>query len=210
MATTANKNAEQQRVTTPTARASHAHVFKAQSPKPGDKPKFSLTFLIPKTADMKGIQRAITAAKVAKFGDNKAKWPQDLESPVKDGDGKAGIDRKTGAKKEGYAGHYVVKASASEERQPEVVDAQLEPIINAKDFYSGCYCRANLYAFYWEYMGKHGISLGLNSVQKVKDGKPFTNRKTAKDVFSPISDDESGLDQEQVETEEETSEMDFR
>jgi hypothetical protein len=197
-----NKNIDHDkcRVVTPTFRVSFEHVFKAQSPKGEDKKQFSVTMLFPKDTDMGPINRAILYAKIGQYGEDKTKWPK-IASPIKDGDHEKYKDM------EGYAGHYVIKAISPEDRPPQIVNQQLEDIIDQKEFYSGCYARANIYAFSWEYMKKHGVSFNLNHVQKVKNGKPFTSRKNAKEVFSPLSagDDESIT----TEVETETEELDF-
>ncbi|MBK8260162.1 MAG: DUF2815 family protein [Nannocystis sp.] len=143
---------DEQRIVTPEFRVSYPHVFKAQA-MPGTKndPKFSVTMLFDKKQDLAAIKKAIKAAKVAKFGEDPKKWPEGIKSPVKDGDGPAGIAKKTGKPMEGYAGHWVVAASTGETSPPGVVDRNGEEILKASDFYAGCYARAYVYAYVWEF-----------------------------------------------------------
>lgn len=177
MAVKASK--ENSRVLTPEFRVSYPHIFKPNSIK-GSKPKYSITMLFPKSSDLTGLKQAIMQAKIAKFG-AKDNWPESLDSPVTDGD-----DPKHAAK-EGYKDHWVIKASCNEESKPGVVDENVEDIIDQAKFYPGCYARAYIYAFAWEYMGKNGVSFILDHVQKTRDGKSFGGKKPADQVFSPVN-----------------------
>lgn len=189
------------RIITPTFRVSYPHVFKAQAVKQGDKAKFSITMLFPKDKALdgtspdgkpRGLKEVIKNAKLAEFGP-KESWPADLESPVTDGD-----DPKH-AKKEGYAGHWVIKASTGEDQKPSVVDEDMNPIVDPSDFYPGCYARAYVYAYVWEYMNKQGVGFILDHVQKMKDGKSFGGKKPVEQVFGPVgtgsSDDDDADDE---------------
>lgn len=190
-------NRDKCRVLTPEFRVSYPHVFKAQAPKPGDKLKYSITMLFPKDSDLSGLKEAIKQAKIAAFG-AKENWPDDLQSPVTDGDNPKHAD------KEGYKGHWVIKASSNEDQKPGVVDENVEPILEQSKFYPGCYARAYVLATNWEYMGKQGIMFILDHVQKMKDGKAFGGKKPADQVFSPINAGES------EDFEEDSEEADFR
>jgi hypothetical protein len=176
------------RVLTPKFRVSYPHVFKPQAPKPTDKKKYSVTMLFDKKMDLSGIKEAIRQAKIAQFGPDKKDWPDDLQSPVTDGDDPKHAD------KEGYKGCWAIKASTSEEQKPQVVDQNLVEIIKPSDFYPGCYARAYIFARYWEYMGKQGIHFILDHVQKLGDGKSFGGKKPADQVFTPVGDDGGGDD----------------
>lgn len=195
------------RVITPEFRVSYPHVFKAQAVKPTDKPKFSITMLYPKDSDLMGqappvadgkggyapgparsLKEVIKNAKLAEFGP-KENWPEGLESPVTDGDDPKHKD------KDGYKGHWVIKASTSEDQRPTVVGPDMKPINEPADLYPGCYARAYVYAYVWEYMGKQGVGFILDHVQKMRDGKSFGGKKPVDQVFNPISaPDDSGAD----------------
>lgn len=177
------------RLITPEFRVSHPHVFKAQQVKPTDKPKFSITMLFPKDSDLTGqsvdgqprsLPAAIKNAKLAEFG-SKENWPEDLQSPVTDGDSPKFKD------KPGYAGHWVIKATSSEDQRPGVVDSDGVPITEPNVLYPGCYARAYIYAYVWEYMGRQGVGFILDHVQKLRDGKSFGGKKPVEQVFGPVS-----------------------
>lgn len=180
------------RIITPEFRVSYPHLMKAHAVKTGDKPKFSITMLFPKNVKLVGtdpygeprtMQQAITNAKLAAFGP-KENWPEDLISPVTDGDDPKHVG------KEGYAGHWVIKAISGEDQRPGVVDRDMTPITEAAGLYPGCYARAYVFAYAWEYMGKQGIGFILDHVQKVKDGKSFSGKKAVEHVFAPLAPEE--------------------
>lgn len=174
------------RVLTSEFRVSHPHMFVAQAPKPTDKKKFSVTMLVRKdTDDIKIYRQAIREAKLAFYGP-KENWPEGLVSPIRDGDGPDFQDE-DGNQKEGYAGHWVIKASSDEDQKPGLVDETVKPILDQGKFYPGCYARAFVFAYRYEYMKKEGISFILDHVQKTRDGKPLSARKTADQVFSPVA-----------------------
>lgn len=175
---------EGQRIVTPKFRASYPHLFKPQGMK-GAEPKYSVTMLFKKDQDLTKIKDAMKAAKVAAFGPDKKKWPADIESPVIDGDIPKYADR------EGYKGHYAIKASTNPDSKPGVVDENREEIIDPSEFYPGCYARAQVFCRVWEFSGKTGIHFILDHVQKLGDGKQFGGKKSAKEAFAPHDEEES-------------------
>lgn len=183
-------NKELTTMVTPRFRVSYPHVFKPQAI--GDaKPKYSVTMLVPKTTDMKRFKEVIMQAKIAKWG-AKENWPDNIESPVSDGDDPKNAD------KAGYKDHWVIKASSNEDSKPVVVDENVEPILDQSKFYPGCYAIANVFATGWEYMNKNGVMFILDHIQKHGDGKPFGGKKPVDQVFSPVgADDDDGGDEEQ-------------
>lgn len=186
-------NKENCRIITPEFRVSYPHVFKPQAPKPTDKPKFSITMLFRKDTDLMGsspdgkprsLKEVIRNAKIAEFGADKENWP-DLESPVVDGDDSKFSD------KQGYEGHWVIKATTSEDQRPGVVDSEMTPITNPADLYPGCYARAYVYAYIWTYMNKKGVGFILDHVQKLREGKSFGGKKPVEQVFGRVAVDET-------------------
>ncbi len=193
---------------TPEFRASYPHLFKANSIK-GSKPKFSVTMLFPKDEEIIGtdgnkkevtLKQMITRAKVAAYGKDKDEWPDDIETPIVDGDDP---DHKG---KEGYKGHWVVKASTNEDQRPEVVDENVEAITDPKHFYPGCYARASIFAAVWDNEFGKGVSFYLDHVQKLRDGKSFAGKKPADQVFTPVN---SGRDDDDEDDDSDDDEEDF-
>lgn len=191
---------EKCRIITPIFRVSYPHVFKPQAPKKGDKLKFSITMLYSKDSDLTGsspdgkprtLQEVIKNAKLAAFGEKK-NWPKGLVSPVNDGDDPKYSD------KEGYKGHYVIKAVSAEDQRPSVVDRDMNPLTEPADLYPGCFARAYVYAYVWSFMNKSGVGFILDHVQKIKDGKSFGGKKPVEQVFKSVSlpDDEETVTKE--------------
>ena len=98
----------------------------------GGEPKYSVSAIIPKS-DTKTIEQIKAAIEQAKK-DSVSKWggkiPANLKLPLRDGD----IDR---PEDEAYAGCYFFNANSRQ--APEIVDAQVQPILNQSEVYSGCY-----------------------------------------------------------------------
>lgn len=174
-------------------RVSFPHIFKPNSFE-DQEPKYQITMLFPKNVDLSkpaggqknSLKQAAFNAAVEKWGPRE-KWPKGLRMPFRDGDEKSDT--------QGYAGHIFVAASSK--TQPGLVDQGLRPILNERDFYAGCYARAELIAFAYDTKGNRGVAFSLQNVQKLRDGDPFSGRKKAEDVFDAVedsSDDEDSYD----------------
>lgn len=202
------------KIMTPEFRVSYPHVFKPSVMK-GTKndPKYSVTMLFEKDSDLDIIKGAIRAAKIKKWGKNKADWPEDIESPVVDGDGPKGLD-KNKKRRDGYEGHYAIKASTGEDQRPGVVDENVDPIINVADFYPGCYARAHVFAYVWEFpkdSGNFGVGFILDHVQKLRDGKSFGGKKSADEVFTKVNSGKAkGRDEDDEDEDSDEDDEDFR
>lgn len=136
--------------------------------------KYSTTILLPKsdTAGKAALDAAINAAIQLGTSD---KWggvrPAKPALPVYDGDGVRPSGELFGDE---CKGHWVFTASAQLSRKPEIVDAQLQPIMSASDVYSGMYANVSVRFYPYFTAGKKGIGCGLNNVMKVRDGEPLT------------------------------------
>jgi len=172
---------EARRFVTPEFRASYLHVFKAHKIKETDTPKFSVTMLFKKTQDLSSIKLAMKHAKIDEYGPSPTDWPKALENPVRDG------DAPEFAGKEEYKGCWVIKAWCGEDYRPGIVGPDNQEILDASEFVSGHYARAQVFCRCWEYGNKRGVHFLLDCVQKTRDGKPFTTRKSASEVFGPIA-----------------------
>jgi Protein of unknown function (DUF2815) len=51
------------------------------------------------------------------------------------------------------------------------VDADLNPIMDKQDFYSGCYGRASINFYAFNTSGNKGIGAGLGNLQKMGEGE---------------------------------------
>lgn len=171
-------------VMTPEFRVSFPNVFRPQKPlQEGADPKYGLTMLFPKGADLSPLKKAAEAAVAEKWGTDKTKWPKNLRSPFRD----------QGEKKfEGYESGGVF-ITATSKQKPGLVDGSVQPIIDEAEFYPGCYARATVRAFAYDAAGNRGVAFGLQNVQKTRDGEPLGGRSRPENDFAPIEDDgESG------------------
>ncbi|WP_350343251.1 DUF2815 family protein [Proteinivorax hydrogeniformans] len=148
----------------------------------GSEPKYSLSFIFPKSdkTTLDKINKAIETAKkegVSKLG---GKIPANLKTPIRDGD----VDR---PEDEAYADSYFINANSKV--KPGVVDKDLQPILDATEFYSGCYCRVSVVFYAYNANGNKGIACGLQNIQKLEDGEPLGGKPKAEDDFTAVEDD---------------------
>lgn len=181
-------------VVTGEARLSFVHVFKPYAFTQGSEEKYSVTVLVPKT-DTATKARIDAAIEVAKQ-EGKEKWngviPPVCPTPVYDGDGTRPSDGLPFGPE--CKGHWVFTASAKAEYPPEVVDANMNPIINQSEMYSGVYGRVCVNFFPYSFSGKKGIGCGLGPVQKLRDGEPLGGGVSAAQAFggSPVQPTTNG------------------
>jgi hypothetical protein len=178
-------NADAKRVVTGRVRMSYTHLITPRVPEQGGEAKYSVTLLIPKS-DVATKQRLDAAIQASIAEGVATRWngarPAQPATPIHDGDGL----RPTGeAFSDECRGHWVMTASSK--NKPEVIDANMNPIIDATQIYSGMYGRVSIRFFPYMNSGKKGIGCGLNNVQKLEDGEPLGGRTTAADDFGGSS-----------------------
>lgn len=174
------------KVVTGKVRFSFVNVFEARAFGDSTDAKYSVMLLIPKSdvGTISRIKAAIDAAAQkglsTKFG---GKLPAVLKTTFKDADKDTNQDGEVFKDVWAYTeGHYIINVSSK--NQPQVVDANLNPIINPIEFYSGCYGRASINFFAYNTNGNKGISAGLNNLQKLEDGEALGNVTTAEQDFT--------------------------
>lgn len=172
------------KVVTGKVRFSYLYVFEPRATQRGDI-KYSVTVLIPKS-DMVTYQNIINAMNgtldesIANIF-NGVK-PINPKMPLYDGDGLRANGEAFG---EECRGHWVITASSND--KPEIVDANLNPIMSKSELYSGCYGRASLNFFAYNKNGNKGVGCGLMNLQKLEDGPSLTGRTTAVEDFADFS-----------------------
>ena len=172
------------KVITPQFRASYLTVFTPRED-PNGNMKYSVSMLFPKDTDLSDIKAAIKQAATEKFGADEAKWPKALKNPIKDGDEKPEGDPGRGC--------WIINASSNETHPPGIVDERVQPILDQKDFYSGCYARASISVYGYDNVSK-GVGVGLLNVQKIKDGDPLGGvASKAEDDFAAFKPAGGGL-----------------
>lgn len=177
------------KVVTGEVRLSYVNLFEPYAMNDDDEPKYSCTILIPKTdkKTLKAIKEAQQAAaeqgKDKKF---KGKVPKNLHYTLRDAD--SDEEEETLEKNPEYAGHYFMNVSSRQ--KPGLVDRRVNPILDQAEIYSGVYARVSINAYAYSYMGKNGVSFGLQHVQKTRDGDFLGGRTRAEDDFSEWESDE--------------------
>jgi hypothetical protein len=187
------------RLVTSLARASYPSVFSPRAVKEGDKPRYSLAIMIPpesvlKTmpdadkliADrarfLKELNAAIPYATKKKFGDNP---PPNLRKSI--------YKAEEVGKGECYEpGWICLRAAAPADKKPTVLLATKDPQTQKwlpcpqEDFYAGCWMRASIDIYGYAQPMSKGIAVGLNFVQKLKDGDRLDSRAVAEDEFDDM------------------------
>lgn len=167
-------------MTTGEVRLSYAHLYEPYSNNGGEA-KYSVTVLMPKT-DVQAKARLDAAFEAAKQSGITSKWngtlPPVIASAIHDGDGVRPNGEPFGAE---CRGCWVFTASSK--NPVPLVDASMNPIVQKGELYSGCYARVCVSLFPYNSNGKRGIGIGLEAVQKLRDGDPLGGGVTVTDAF---------------------------
>ena len=174
-------------ITGPDTRWSYANVWEAKSIN-GGTPKFSVSLIIPKsdTRTIAKIKAAIEAAyregEAKLKGNGKTVPPLSaIKTPLRDGDTERPDDP-------AYANAYFINTNSA--TAPGIVDANLQPILERSEVYSGVYGRASINFYAFNSNGNKGIACGLNNLQKIRDGEPLGGKSRAEDDFATEIDED--------------------
>lgn len=175
-----------QQIVTPRGGTAYVYLTKAQpAMEAGKEPQFSVTFLWNKgDPKLKKLQAAIEAVATEKWGKKAVEMLKkgQLRNPLRDGE-----EKEDAKDAEMYEGKVFLKAVSTE--KPEVVDADLEPIMSSSDVYSGCIGRSDVWLYPYDKAGNKGVGVILNSFQKLDDGERRSGRRAASDAFGDDDDD---------------------
>ena len=168
-------------------RLSYVNVFKPYSNNPDLPAKYSTTILLPKS-DLNSKQRLDAAIQAAAQKGLNEKWngvmPPVVANPIHDGDGVKQDGTPFGDECKGC---WVFTASANADRQPQIVDQNVQPILNQSEIYSGVYANVAINVFPYLHTGKKGVGFGLTHIQKVRDGEVLGGAPVSADkVFSAL------------------------
>lgn len=166
-------------VITNEVRFSYPYVFKPRDDDDGEG-RYTLMILVPKK-DKEGvakIKKAIRAALIANKEKLKIRDVDDLPSnfnyPLRDGDKEKD--------EEAYDGMFFMNCNA--QRKPGVVGKNPQKAItDPEELYPGCYGRASLNFYAYDFKGKKGIGCGLNNLQKLREGDRLDGGKSAFEDF---------------------------
>jgi hypothetical protein len=181
--TTTVKNSA--KVITGKVRFCFVHVFEPYAGDDDGKEKYSVCILIDENdkstldAVNAAIEHAKQEGKAKKF---EGKIPSSLKSPLANGEDKAD-------ERPEYVGKFYLNARS--EDKPGIVDINRRPITDKEGFYSGCYGRASITFYAYNWNGKKGIGVALNNVQKLEEGERLAGMRTsAEDDFATGDEDD--------------------
>lgn len=166
------------KVSTPEmCRFSYVNLVEAKLAPGATTPKFGMSLIIPKTnkKTIRAIEDAISAAEEAgrdKFG---KKWVA-KKLPLRDGDKER--------EDEAYENSFFLNANSN--NRPGMVDKKVQPILDPKEIKSGDWGNVSLNFYPFNVNGNSGVAVGLNHVQKVKDGEPLGSVSNATDDFDEV------------------------
>ena len=162
-------------------RLSYVNVFKPYSNNPDLPAKYSTTILLPKS-DLASKQRLDAAIQAAAQKGLNEKWngvmPPVVANPIHDGDGVKQDGTPFGDECKGC---WVFTASSNADRQPQIVDQNVQPILDQSQIYSGVYANVAINVFPYMHTGKKGVGFGLTHIQKVRDGEVLGGAPVAAD-----------------------------
>ena len=173
------------------ARLSFNDLFTPRAAQEGQDPKYQAVLLIPKT-DQQAIAMINTAIKNAvDDGVARGVFKQPIDPamtqypPLRDGDRPKNDGTSRG---EAYAGHWYISAKSKADRRPFLVDANVQPIIDPSEVYSGMYVNAAVQFYAYGNSGNTGIAANIVGIQKVRDGERLGAAPTeAADVFTALT-----------------------
>ena len=154
------------KVVTGKVRFSYVNIFKSRAFQADQDAKFSICLLIPKEdkATLKKIKAAIDEAIQEGIS---SKWngkkPANVKLPLRDGDEERADEAPE------YEGMMFLNANSTQ--KPGIVDKYLNEILDPDEVYSGCWGRASINFYPFSVNGNKGVGVGLNNVQKLKDGE---------------------------------------
>ena len=155
-------------------------LFRSRAFRDGQDAKYSICLLIPKKdkATLDKIQNAMDAAIeqgiTSKWG---GKTPKNLHLPLRDGDEERADEAPE------YAGMMFLNANSTQ--KPGIIDRDRNEILDDEEVYSGCWGRASINFFPYDSNGNRGVGVGLNNIQKIKDGDRLgASRASAESDFN--------------------------
>lgn len=163
--------------------------------------KYGAALLPPKGEQLLGLKALGTQIMTDKFGSDKTKWPKGFHKPWRDAGEKdannPNRNEEDGKPYDGYEmGALYINCNGADE-PPEVVDHNVQPILDKKQVYSGCYGIPQIDMYWFEYKNKAGVvikkglSTSLTHFMKTRDGEPLgaPPRVKASAVFKPVAVD---------------------
>jgi hypothetical protein len=168
-------------------------LFEPESFKGGEE-KYRCVLLFDEGEDLDALDKAIIAARNAKFPGKDKAFYKGLRLPYRDGNEKA-VDMHGKPDKASFF-YNRLYVSAKTNFQPQVVDVFNRPITDPKEVYGGCRVVALLRFYGFDHLGNRGVSCSLQAIMKMAEGTPIGGGKVdTAQAFAPFikKPDPSGL-----------------
>lgn len=169
------------RVVTGKCRFAYVNLFNPRTIGQSDVPKYSMCLLILKTdkETLKMINAAVDEAIIQGTSIWGGDVPKGIKTPLRDGD----VEKPDRPE---FAGHYFINAASK--FKPGIVDKNLNKISDSSVLYSGCYGRASIMFYPYNYLGEKGIGCGIQNLQKTDEGEELLSIPRLEDDFKAIYD----------------------
>ena len=157
------------RIKTPAFTIVFPAIFTPRASAEGQEPKYSCIAVFPKSEDLTALKHLIKDAADARWN---GKYPKNLRNPMMDGD--------SDAKPEwGDVFKNAVYVRLSSKFKPPVCNAARRELTDPESVYGGQKCVAIIHAYAYSNAGNNGVSLGLDALQVVAEGKRLGFSKEA-------------------------------
>ena len=168
-------------------RLSYLNAWKPRKSSEDSKPRYSVSCILPKDHKQVGELREAIRKEIAEKWPDPKKRPGNLHIPLRDGD----TDRENDA---AYADAFFINASSDAERQPRLIDGQLQPVPDNGFWASGDYGNVKIDLFPFIRPEKKGIGVGLVTIQFTRKGEPLGNRTDPMEGFGVVEAQEPADD----------------
>ena len=168
------------KVVTGLVRFSYVNIFRSRAFREGQDAKYSICLLVPKKDKVTvhkiqaAIEEAVQEGISSKWG---GKRPKNMQLPLRDGE-----EEREDEESE-YKDMFFLNANSN--TKPGIVDKDLNEILDPDEVYPGSWGRASINFFCFDSNGNRGVGVGLNNIQKLKDGDRLgAARASAESDFS--------------------------
>lgn len=128
--------------------------------------QWGVVMLLDSDVDVRELKKMAENALINKWGADKKAWPKNLNSPFRSG------DEESYQKYAGFEGKIVVSANNSK-NAPGIVNANIQPVLDPQEVYSGRWAKAHVRAYGYDKKGNKGVAFWLENVQLLEHDDCF-------------------------------------
>lgn len=163
-------------------RLSYCHLLEPAQINGEGEPKYSVSCLVPKSdvetlAAIKGcVDKALEEGKKK----NDKFMSGVVKRPLRDGDAKGEDGEFIYGEDDPRRGCYFFNTNSQAKRPPQIIDRDGKTLLTSEtEIYSGCYGRVSVSFYPFDQKGSKGVAVGLNNVQKTRDGESLGGTKVS-------------------------------